>query len=342
MSLALVATSLVALLSISLVRGSLGSGCDNGKLLLERDLHGDAAWACPAPPGSESTQSSPAVDTVYDSEPARQVCMREPISYNRPIPNSGPYRPVAAESGEYLYCPPQRWLSNLHRGATRVALVSWGRTLELSGALSSRVCDWLESVAGAGTATGTNRDDVVGGNMKYSLLLIRPAWQHAQTQNSAEPKAPTDPQGGRAKNRVDVKQRQLSHEHTHNGETPALPPHPDPPDPGEGAAPTPAPGKARTPRTDEAMWAAGALGFLLALLALSVLHTRLYRQWRTTPSMYWHDPRRDYDSVADVIRRRLRIAERRHKRRSSQPRRQECALLPSSEEEESEDLDGDQ
>lgn len=27
---------------------------------------------------------------------------------------SGAYRPVRAESGEYLYCPPQRWLNNVH------------------------------------------------------------------------------------------------------------------------------------------------------------------------------------------------------------------------------------
>ncbi|XP_026195724.1 tumor protein p53-inducible protein 13 isoform X2 [Anabas testudineus] len=85
-------------------------------------------------------------------------------------------------------------------------------------------------------------------------------------------------------------------------------------------------GLPRTPRTDEAMWAAAALGFLLILLTLSVLHTRLYRNWRTMPSLYWHDPRQDYDSVADVIRRRLRIAKRRRKR----GRRQECVLLPSS------------
>lgn len=57
-------------------------------------------------------------------------------------------------------------------------------------------------------------------------------------------------------------------------------------------------GLQRTPRTDEAVWAAAALGFLLVLLALSVLHTRLYRNWRTTPSHYWRDPSQDYDSVA--------------------------------------------
>lgn len=53
-----------------------------------------------------------------------------------------------------------------------------------------------------------------------------------------------------------------------------------------------------TPRTDEAVWAAAALGFLLVLLTLSVLHTRLYRHWRTSPSLYWHHSTQDYDSVA--------------------------------------------
>lgn len=57
-------------------------------------------------------------------------------------------------------------------------------------------------------------------------------------------------------------------------------------------------GLPRTRRTDEAVWAAAALGFLLVLLALSVLHTRLYRHWRAPPSLYWHDPQQDYDSVA--------------------------------------------
>lgn len=116
----------------------------------------------------------------------------------------------------------------------------------------------------------------------------------------------------------------------------------------------------KSPRTDEAVWAAAALGSLLVLLALAVLHTRLYRHWRTTPSLYWYDPHQDYESVAgrgrwrqpprgrrrtsarsemlsriftirlvsppDVMRRRLRIA----KRRSKRSRRQQCVLLPVS------------
>lgn len=53
-------------------------------------------------------------------------------------------------------------------------------------------------------------------------------------------------------------------------------------------------------RTDEAVWAAAALGFLLVLLTLSVLHTRLYRNWRTPPSLYWHETQQDYESVAGM------------------------------------------
>lgn len=51
------------------------------------------------------------------------------------------------------------------------------------------------------------------------------------------------------------------------------------------------------PRTDEAAWAAAAVGFLLVLLTLSVLHTRLYRHCRPSTSLYWQDGQRDYENV---------------------------------------------
>ncbi|XP_071352592.1 uncharacterized protein tp53i13 isoform X2 [Trachinotus anak] len=609
--------TVVAALWVSLgrcgVSESPGPGCDNGKLSLDRDLPADAVyWDCPVSTWPESTK------------PARQICMDEPISYNRTIPNSGMYRPVSAESGEYLYCPPQRWLNNLHHGATvllyhpcaplherlllsvlarsclsdyiitphpqlnthmPIALVSWGRTLELSTVASTDVCDGLE------TATTTS-STVSGVNniRKYNLLLTWPAKMHRQqhthpeegstnmkeslrqccertissllngaveaelessmkrdslktmekagksrqiraairakrenieneserdttthastflssqtssttlrgTQdvqdynNTLGPSAdsplengtlsdppgpreapsqskiqnlnqilapgPTAPSGYRqtaiqtaalqlsSKNTdhkntnpsadmdaladgvnsdhdhmtapealalsskdestdsphsmtetdskeknydktvaadgkmkgnevVDVKERELEHKqtlgatHSHhksenNGfdfvsksQSESLPrpqQHPNrqpaislpsshdcdsckageqcecaEASGAEARATIVNKGLPRTPRTDEAVWAAAALGFLLVLLTLSVLHTRLYRHWRTTPSLYWHDPRQDYDSVADVIRRRLRIAKRRRKR----GRRQECVLLPSS------------
>ncbi|XP_042271117.1 uncharacterized protein tp53i13 [Thunnus maccoyii] len=617
------------------VSESPGPGCDNGKLSLDRDLlRADAVyWDCPVSMWPESTQRLPSIDTVYDPEPAKPICMDKPISYSHTIPNSGAYRPIRAESGEYLYCPPQRWLNNLHHGATvllyhpcaplherlllsalarsclpeyiitshpqlnkhmPIALVSWGRTLELSTVASSDVCDWLET-----TTTTRNPFSGASQSKKYDLLLTWSAEQHRQQRahpeehstkikeslrqccertvsslpnrameveldstvkdekmnqlkkhvkrrqrravirqnqvnvanenmkedtttqvssfltnqtnktitngtgnsqnynsthassadsppgnttlsdppNPSEAPAqskiqnqsqsltpwPTTPLGSniseatlkpdslgvgafesqkhrvtlqtalqpspahtdlkyqnpskaqhseqnhtarpealtlsskdkgtdstkqrdkdstkrsmKEKNSdkdvganrkmkdnevVDVKEREVEHKHAHSGthshhindktgQSEPLSQHHQNPQPAsylpnthdcdsckagehcecakgsgaEGRAAVMSKGLPRTPRTDEAVWAAAALGFLLVLLTLSVLHTRLYRHWRTTPSLYWRDPRQDYDSVADVIRRRLRIANRRRKR----GRRQECVLLPSS------------
>ncbi|XP_032094491.1 tumor protein p53-inducible protein 13, partial [Thamnophis elegans] len=42
-----------------------------------------------------------------------------------------------------------------------------------------------------------------------------------------------------------------------------------------------------TPRTEEAAWAASALTFLLVLLTLAVLYTRMHRKCRRGPSLYW-------------------------------------------------------
>lgn len=53
-------------------------------------------------------------------------------------------------------------------------------------------------------------------------------------------------------------------------------------------------------RTNEAVWAAAALGFLLVLLTLSVLHTRLYRNCRAPSSLYWRESHQDYESVAGM------------------------------------------
>lgn len=471
---------------------TLGPGCDDGKLYLDIDLPSDAVhWGCSAPSLLASAQRLPSIDTVYDPEPARHVCMDHPIFYNHSIPNSGPFRPVMAESGEYLYCPPQRWLNNLHHGATvllyhpcavprerrllsglarsclpghvvtshpqlsrdmPIALVSWGRTLELTTAASFDVCDWLQATQSTGNGVGgKNR------TKKYDFLLIRSAGLQrlgpsAKTKDAVKQcceqtissllrgtrgvvpsvkqvylkqtkegrkkrdiraavgqKMHIDRKADKALN--DSRLHRTANSRNHSSSLgPAPSPRPerrrdfsstptaalvshksivssqhegadsvrdgtkqgntgkvvdveereaersDMPlptkldsasksqsgiqrkssseDRSDCANPAAAEnrgavvnvGPQRTPRTDEAAWAAAALGFLLVLLTLSILHTRLYRHWRTTPSLYWHDPQQDYDSVADVIRRRLRIAKRRRKR----SRRKECVLLPSS------------
>ncbi|XP_030193183.1 tumor protein p53-inducible protein 13 isoform X2 [Gadus morhua] len=489
------AATLVAALSFSLVRGGVPRswkspwpGCDNGKLLIQKDLPRNALWACPATSWPEATQSYPGVDTVYHPEPAKQVCMGTPISYNLTIPNSGPYRPVGAESGEYLYCPAERWLNNLHHGATVLLYhpcAPLSERVRLSVLARSCLSDYiitphpeLEHTEVEAAAKGTNPNDVVA-TRNYNLLLISPAEQnalpakqsHANTMLSIRhcceqslfnplvqgEEARGQGGGGGRRPRGAIKKSEKTETTTKHETSPSkstqtlqasrasesepnpglVKPGPEPPWPGSRGRPattvlgsvlakttmagrhgsdvkgtvehrdrgsagqnsaeqklltdlpdrtvkngervamkqsrepklthpvgiedkkiahhrasTPTPtapedivdpdghiaagvlgGKGQTPRTDEAVWAAGALGFLLVLLALSVLHTRLYRQWRTTPPMYWHDPRQDYDSVADVIRKRLKIADRRHRRKSYQPRRQECLLLLSSDEE---------
>ncbi|RVE64353.1 hypothetical protein OJAV_G00124990 [Oryzias javanicus] len=487
------------------------AGCDNGKLFLDRDLPMASGFEdCGLPTWTETTQRLPSIETEYYPEPARKICMDEPISYRHAIPSSGAFRPVGAQSGEYVYCPPQRWLNNLYHGAAvllyhpcaqlrerrllsgladyiitphpqlsrlrPVAVVSWGRTLELMSAASLDVCDWLET-------TNSRRQESDGGTQKYHLLLTSPAALHRQPRNKTKgslkecceqtvssslrgaaqvdarktrtairkrresnsntsgkahqnpsnetsadsppalsfPRRGLDSEGikqssmrstqpanssglgasrtakveaqklagsgkhsaesqrranaailklmeagkhksqqkkkfGGPTNVNEVKEREvgdkqrlgstLSHLRSETigvesaSESQKHPNLQQVDDLNCGACEEGKPcacssgkrpaagdrGVPRTPRTDEAVWAAGALGFLLILLTLSVLHTRLYRHWRTTPSLYWHDPQRDYDSVADVIRRRLRNVKARRKR----GRRQECVLLPSS------------
>lgn len=54
-----------------------------------------------------------------------------------------------------------------------IALVAWGRTLQLSTVSSPDVCDWLEN-------TTSTRNKSGGPSRKYDLLLTRSAEQHLQ------------------------------------------------------------------------------------------------------------------------------------------------------------------
>lgn len=53
---------------------------------------------------------------------------------------SGAFRPVKAESGEYLYCPPQRWLNNVH-----VSLLNLSSFSPVSISVSSLIPQQFES-----------------------------------------------------------------------------------------------------------------------------------------------------------------------------------------------------
>ncbi|XP_023660691.2 tumor protein p53-inducible protein 13 [Paramormyrops kingsleyae] len=474
--------ALLLCLTPSLCRpgGTIGQQCDDVKRLAEKDLIPDSMLRCSGPSWPEPSQILPSIDSSYTPQPPLPVCMDSPISYSHTIPNSGAHRPVGARSGDYLYCPPQRWMHNLRHGAAvllyhpcasisqhsrlslfarsclshyiitpfpqlsiqrPLAIVTWGRTLQLSHVGASEACDWLGQNAKAAVQTKARGS--------YSLLLTRPAdsrmlWATGQedTQRALRRcclETLSLPVGNRtARGKMGWKQKRWRRELVSQGaagstargaakessatggmkvhQLPGLAAKPEtrkgnrnateepPPDNGHGAGrggarevaerqdlktgggdkgegvngkgemrgvsgeagkesqrhrvktqkeaplqpgspqcvgvqaalPVASSGQSQwvpTPRTDEAAWAAAALGFLLVLLTLAVLHTRLYRHWRRPPSLYWHQPEQDHDSVAEVIRRRLKMMGQRRKRTASQ--RREYSLLPSSSSEES-------
>ncbi|KAL2096108.1 hypothetical protein ACEWY4_008256 [Coilia grayii] len=583
--------------------------CDNGKFQVELDLPHPSTLHCSEPLLKDFSQQV-SIDQKYPpSQPVKHVCMDTPISYNATIPSREDHRPVGAEPGVYLYCPPQRWLNNLQHGSIVVlhhpcapeeersrltvlalsclpafimtahpwlsrhrplALVSWGRTLEMSHVTSPEVCDWLVSVSveswqhsrpwrrrgeryynlllthsaplqrpkespqdthatssridwlksirrccertlssrdqngdtqrteetkrtegreetnrlqrrGQGKQTqkrrrravlparqGDQQDEpstklhpqlnsnntdlhstrpshpndtstpstgvlvethhpagavLVGSTAEPKTVtahISRPKEQHKQVLGTVtahisppkeqhkqvgagEPKegegeveeAPrTEKQGGHSSGGIGAAaaaaaaggggggggvQRKVTKSHSHSSHSHSHSQSGRKEKQGgggggggagsgrqrvredteeqerlgglEGGTDAPAAAAAggvgrmpmgggrlamATPRTDEAVWAAAALGFLLVLLTLSVLHTRLYRHWRTAPSLYWRDNTQDYDSVTDIIRRRLKLAGRR-KRRVAAGRRHEAPLIPNSSTEEESD-----
>ncbi|XP_043115392.1 tumor protein p53-inducible protein 13 isoform X2 [Puntigrus tetrazona] len=465
--------------------------CDNGKTNLITDLPGPDELVC-RELWPEPQTNMPDVDTKHNIKAADYICMDKPLTYNERIPTHGPYRPVEAESGEYLYCPPQRWLHNLKNGALvflyhpcvsaearrslaglahsclsryiltphpwlsqhrPLAVVSWGHSLEMSR-ITLGVCDWLFTISSDINQSNTSQ------RAKYNLYLTKPAPLDKAENTSQEMSKVerlkflknccmetlglTELQRTRRrtrKSRMVVKQSleeveltdDVKPEEFNNTEsaklnrkdtlpqnrtkemasllvltvTQSLSSAKDSKEPGDSAKDksnatekqfspsnvTERPkfqSNRKTPkktitggkkhriktdtkaqrtgsecgelgqcgvsdsskspplggplrgermpiqRTDEAVWAAGALGFLLVLLTLSVLHTRLYRHWRASTSLYWHDNQQDYESVGDIIRRRLRMVGRR-KRRSGQNRRQECPLLTDTSNEENSD-----
>ncbi|MGH0186604.1 UNVERIFIED_CONTAM: hypothetical protein FKN15_021806 [Acipenser sinensis] len=168
--------------------------CDNGKSFLEVDLPSPEAYQCPGP------------HWPLSDKPASHICMGKPIKYNETIPNSGRHRPHWAHYGEYLYCPPQRWVHNLEHGggaflyhpcappslraslsalarsclfkhvvtpfpgltrARPLALAAWGRTLEMSHVTLMEAADWLRSSVNRAHESEMREDGL------YNFLLIR-------------------------------------------------------------------------------------------------------------------------------------------------------------------------
>ncbi|XP_061461257.1 tumor protein p53-inducible protein 13 [Rhineura floridana] len=87
-----------------------------------------------------------------------------------------------------------------------------------------------------------------------------------------------------------------------------------------------------TPRTEEAAWAASTLTFLLVVLMLAVLYTRLHQKCRRGRSLYWSTSGEEgNDTVAAVIKHRLLSVQGRRKKRSRHQRSaQRAALLTAT------------
>ncbi|XP_078536180.1 tumor protein p53-inducible protein 13 [Lissotriton helveticus] len=79
----------------------------------------------------------------------------------------------------------------------------------------------------------------------------------------------------------------------------------------------------RTPRTEEAAWAAAALTFLFVLLTLAVLYTRLWRKFRKSESLYWppDSDQEGQETVSAIIKRRLTVGQARRKKRQTYKKR---------------------
>ncbi|XP_075450319.1 tumor protein p53-inducible protein 13 isoform X2 [Ascaphus truei] len=163
--------------------GSDGATCDNGRVF-------------------------PSLATRYKQENSYHACMDSKIEYTARIPNSGVHRPKWAEYGEYVYCPPQRWVHNLKHGGVAflyhpcvhpqlkealslvarscmykhiitplpslsrerpLALAAWCATLEMSWIDPSETSDWLR----VSMYRVFEHETESGGS--YQHLLIRPS-----------------------------------------------------------------------------------------------------------------------------------------------------------------------
>ncbi|KAM9117565.1 tumor protein p53-inducible protein 13 [Pangshura tecta] len=81
-----------------------------------------------------------------------------------------------------------------------------------------------------------------------------------------------------------------------------------------------------TPRTEEAAWAASALTFLLVVLTLAILYTRLHRKFRKSQSLYWAPSDAGQEPLAALLKRRLLSAHRHKKRPRTRPQQRRLLL----------------
>ncbi|XP_018418923.1 PREDICTED: tumor protein p53-inducible protein 13 [Nanorana parkeri] len=184
------------------------SVCDDGQSNIHLDLPDESVYLCPGDYIPPSSQVYPSIATKYKEEETYHACMDVLISHTAPIPNSGAHRPIGAKYGEYIYCPPHRWVHNLQHagvaflyhpcldprlkedlsfvarscvtsyiitplpGLSRerpMALVTWCSTLEMSRINVTEIKYWLKENIRHEHPNETVQDGA------YQHLLIRPS-----------------------------------------------------------------------------------------------------------------------------------------------------------------------
>ncbi|KAM4700801.1 tumor protein p53-inducible protein 13 [Discoglossus pictus] len=107
------------LLSVGLVLLLCPGGdtlCDNGQFNIQLDIPDQEVYLCTGEHWPLPNQMLQSLVTKYKQENSYHACMDIQIEYAATIPNSGVHRPKLAKYGEYVYCPPQRWVHNLQHG----------------------------------------------------------------------------------------------------------------------------------------------------------------------------------------------------------------------------------
>nr|XP_015222836.1 PREDICTED: uncharacterized protein LOC107079906 [Lepisosteus oculatus] len=159
------------LVSLGRVAAAPWDGCDDGQRLLEVDLPRRSEYLCPGPAWLPPAQKLPSIATRHQEQ------VRAPLNRAPPVPVDTLHIPSPASwlfpcagtfqalnisflnsVAQWVFLPPQP-----------LAIVSWGRTLEMSHVTLPEASDWLRrNVPRA-------RDWPMGRSGRYSLMLLRAA-----------------------------------------------------------------------------------------------------------------------------------------------------------------------
>lgn len=102
--------------------GESDDNCDNGVDNIDVDfiLSRSYEYMCESDDGVLTpTRTTPLLSCLENQEIPKPLhqCLGTDIEYEDDPPRGGPHRPLWPRYGEYVYCPPQRWVHSIEHGA---------------------------------------------------------------------------------------------------------------------------------------------------------------------------------------------------------------------------------